>query len=59
MIDYCATDEIIGDFFPKPVGGAKFCRFCNTIMNISYDEHGPVDVDEIIIMQREKMLTKV
>ena len=38
-IDYCSTDEIIGDVFTKPVGGTKFCHFCNIIMNISHDEY--------------------
>ena len=34
-LKYCPTDKMIGDFFTKPVGGAKFRRFCNIIMNIS------------------------
>ena len=39
---------MIGNFFTKPVGGAKFLRFRNIIMNISHDEYGPVDVDELM-----------
>ena len=46
-IVYCPTDGIIGDFFPKPLGGAKFRRFCNIIMNIRYDEYRPVEMDEL------------
>jgi hypothetical protein len=57
-IDYCPTDEMIGDFFTKPVGGSKFRRFRNIIMNISHDEHGPVDVDELMIIHNEKMLKR-
>ena len=47
-IRYCPTDEMIGDFFTKPLGGAKFRRFRNIIMNCSEDEHGAVDVDELM-----------
>ena len=47
-IKYCPTDKIIGDFFTKPLGGAKFRRFWNIIMNCSYNEHGPVDVDALM-----------
>ncbi|KAL7527451.1 hypothetical protein ACHAXR_001965 [Thalassiosira sp. AJA248-18] len=39
-LEFCPTDEMIGDFFTKPVGGAKFCRFQNIIMNISHNEYG-------------------
>ena len=46
-IEYFPTDEMIRDFFTKPVGGAKFRPFRNIIMNITHDEHGPVDVDEL------------
>ena len=54
-IEYCPTDEMIGDFFTKPVGGAKFRRFRNIIMNITHDEHGPVDVDELMAIHNAKM----
>ena len=47
VITYCPTDEMIGDFFTKPLGGAKFRRFRNIILNCSVDEHGPVDIDEL------------
>ena len=57
-IDYCPTDEMIGDFFTKPVGGAKFRRFRNIIMNISHDEYGPVDVDELTAIHNKKMETR-
>ena len=36
-IDYCPTDEIISDFFIKPVGEAKFVAFRNIIMNVIHD----------------------
>ena len=47
IITYCPTGEMIGDFFTKPLGGAKFRRFRNIIMNCDVDEYGPVDVDEL------------
>ena len=53
-IDYCPTDEMIGDFFTKPLGGAKFRRFRNIIMNISHDDNGPVDVDALMTVHNEK-----
>ena len=48
IITYCPTDEMIGDFFTKPLGGAKFRRFRNIIMNCDVDDYGPVDVDELM-----------
>ena len=48
MLRYCPTDEMIGDFFTKPLGGAKFRRFRNIIMNCSYDDFGIVDMDAIM-----------
>ena len=48
IITYCPTDEMIGDFFTKPVTGAKFRRFRNIIMNCDTDEYGPVDIDELM-----------
>ena len=57
--DYCPTDEMIGDFFTKPVGGAKLCRFRNIIMNIRHDEYGPVDVDAVMAVHNEKMQKRI
>jgi len=54
-IEYCPTDEMIGDFFTKPLGGAKFRRFRNIIMNISHDEYGDVNVDELMAIHQAKM----
>ena len=54
-MEYCPTDEMIGDFFTKPLGGSKFRRFRNIIMNIEHDEHGPVDVDELMGIHHEKL----
>ena len=39
---------MIGDFITKLLGGAKFRLFRNIIMNCSEDEHGAVDVDELM-----------
>ena len=57
-ITHCPTDEMIGDFFTKPVGGAKYRRFRNIIMNISQDEYGPVDVDALTTLHNEKLHKK-
>ena len=46
---------MIGDFFTKPLGGAKFRRFRNIIMNISHDEYGDVNVDELMAVHQAKM----
>jgi hypothetical protein len=32
----------------KPLGGAKFLRFRNIIMNCSQDDYGPVDMDALM-----------
>lgn len=58
-LEYCPTDEMIGDFFTKPLGGAKFRRFRNIIMNISHDEYGPVDVDELMSIHQAKILKRI
>ena len=57
-IDYCPTNEIIDDFFTKPLGRAKFCHFRIIIMNISHDEYGPVDMDQLITIHNKKMLKR-
>ena len=46
---------MIGDFFTKPVGGAKFWRFHDIIMNISHDAYGPFDVDKLMAIYNENM----
>ena len=58
-IKYCPTDEMIGDFFTKPLGGAKFRRFRNIIINCSYDEHGPVDVDVLMKVHQKRMENRI
>jgi hypothetical protein len=57
-LQYCPTDEMIGDFFTKPLGGAKFRRFRNIIMNCSVDEDGPVDVDGIMSEHYRKTMER-
>jgi hypothetical protein len=34
-IQYCPTDQMIGDYMTKPVHGEKFRQFRNTILNIT------------------------
>lgn len=48
IIKYCPTDAMIGDFFTKPLGGNKFRRFRNIIMNCERDDYGVVDMDTIM-----------
>jgi hypothetical protein len=48
IVTYCPTDEMIGDFFTKPLGGSKFSRFRDIIMNCDVDDYGPVNVDELM-----------
>ena len=49
IIIYCPTEDMIGEFFTKPLQGSKFRRFRKIIMNCSYDEYGPVDIDKILM----------
>ena len=50
---------MIGDFFTKPIGGAKFRRFRNIIMNITHDEYGPVAMDELTAIHNAKMERRI
>ena len=38
-IEYCPTEEMIADYFTKPLQGAQFRRFRNAIMGISDAEY--------------------
>ena len=49
VIRYFPNDDMIGDFFTKPLQGSKFRRFRIIIMNCSYGEYGPVNIDKILI----------
>mmetsp|Transcript_7190 Transcript_7190/g.15685 ORF Transcript_7190/g.15685 Transcript_7190/m.15685 type:complete len:221 (-) Transcript_7190:165-827(-) len=33
-VEYCPTDEMIADFFSKPLQGSKFLKFRNMVLNI-------------------------
>ena len=50
---------MIGDFFTKPLGGVKFCRFRNIIMHCGFDEHGPVDIDALTATHYKKMEKRI
>jgi len=58
-LQFCPTDEMIADFFTKPLSGAKFRRFRNIIMNVSHDEYGPVEYDELTAAHYAKMNKRV
>ena len=32
-MDFCPTDDMWGDYFTKPLQGAKFLKICQVIMN--------------------------
>ena len=46
---------MISDFFTKPLGGAKFRRLRNIIMNVDFDEQGKVEMDAIMQIHQQKM----
>ena len=33
MVSYCPTDDMVADYFTKPLHGAKFLKFRKLIMN--------------------------
>ena len=33
-VQYCPTDEMVADFFTKPLQGSKFRQFCDAILNV-------------------------
>ena len=43
-IEYCPTDNMTGDFFTKPLSGAKFRKFRRQILNLP-DEVLPQELD--------------
>ena len=41
-VAYCPTNDMIGDFFTKPLQGSKFTRFRNAILNVKGSEKVPL-----------------
>eukprot|EP00980_Cylindrotheca_fusiformis_P016285 scaffold4840_cov147-Cylindrotheca_fusiformis.AAC.1 len=37
-VQYCPTDDMIADFFTKPLQGAKFQKFCQQVLNLSDED---------------------
>eukprot|EP00980_Cylindrotheca_fusiformis_P012362 scaffold3036_cov117-Cylindrotheca_fusiformis.AAC.1 len=37
-VQYCPTDDMIADFFTKPLQGAKFQKFCKQVLNLSDED---------------------
>ena len=33
-VEYCPTDDMLADFFTKPLQGEKFCKFRRRLMNL-------------------------
>ena len=44
-IRYCPTDQMIGDFFTKPLQGCKFRQFRDTIMGMAEIDQATIEVD--------------
>ena len=57
VVKYYPTDKMIGDFFTKPLGGAKFCRFCNILLNCSHDDYRPVNMDKLMDVHHRRVGT--
>ena len=38
-IQYCPTEDMLGDYFTKPLTGPLFAKFRNNILGISEDEY--------------------
>lgn len=38
QVVYCPTDDMVGDFFTKPLQGSKFVKFRNIILGLNDDE---------------------
>ena len=36
---YCPTEDMLADFFTKPLQGSKFLRFRDTVLNIQGSPH--------------------
>jgi hypothetical protein len=36
-VEYCPTDQMVGDFHTKPLQGSAFRRFRAVILNLPYD----------------------
>ena len=41
-VAYCPTDDMIGDFFTKPLQGTKFRKFRDAILNVPGSEDLPL-----------------
>ena len=37
IVDYCPTNEMVGDYMSKPLQGSKFCKFHKDIMGKSHN----------------------
>ena len=52
MIEYCPTNEMVADFFTKPLQGKKFQEFKDTIMG--HDQHDPNWTEAVKSPQKSK-----
>ena len=39
LVSYCPTDDMVADFFTKPLQGSKFLRFRDTILNVQGSQY--------------------
>jgi hypothetical protein len=60
-IDYCPTDDMIADFFTKPLQGTKFRKFRDIIMNVDpmttnhQDHRSVLGTKKIIVLELPTM----
>jgi hypothetical protein len=43
-LEYCKKDDILGDFFTKPLQGSLFIKYQNAIMNTEEELNNSVEV---------------
>jgi hypothetical protein len=57
-VEYCPTDDMLADFFTKPLQGAKFKRFRARILNLPYHDV-PVTRKECVATSVNGAMTNV
>ena len=45
-VEHCPTNDMIGDYFTKPLQGAKFREFRDLILNIDSTQYPPMPTDD-------------
>lgn len=58
-IEYCNTDNMMGDFFTKPLQGKKFKRFRDQIMNIPLNSKYSAEYRSVLNNDEEEVVSDV